>query len=55
MSCLRKLVILVLCFVVIAGAGVLFYLSYTTEFSRVKNEPGILVKPRLIPRAVPVR
>jgi hypothetical protein len=55
MSCLRKLIILLLCFVILAGAGVIYYLSCTTEFSRVKNEQGVLVKPQLIPRAIPVR
>lgn len=51
MYCLGKILLLV----ILAGAALLYYLSCTTEFSRAKSDSGILVQPRLIPRAVPIR
>ncbi len=54
-SCLAQLLLLTLCFIVIAGSGLLWYLSNTAEFSRTENQAGVLVKPRIIPKAIPVR
>jgi hypothetical protein len=55
MSCLAKLLFLVLCLVIFGGAIALWHLSETAEFSRKDNKEAILVKPRQVPRAIPVR
>lgn len=48
-SCLAQLILILLCFAILAGSGWIWYLSQTAEFSRAENQQGILVKPRTPP------
>jgi hypothetical protein len=48
-SCLAQLILILLCFAILAGSGVIWYLSQTAEFSRTDTQPGVLVKPRQVP------
>lgn len=52
-SCLSLLFVLLVLTVVVGTGGLLFYLSYTTEFSRKDKAPQATTAPATPPRAIP--
>lgn len=53
-SCLSLLFILLVLTVVVGTGGLLFYLSYTAEFSRKDKAPQANTAPAAAPRSIPV-
>ncbi|MCF7675728.1 MAG: hypothetical protein K9N23_21355 [Akkermansiaceae bacterium] len=53
-SCLSLLFVLLVLTVVVGTGGLLFYLSYTAEFSRKDKAPQAKTAPATAPRAIPV-
>ena len=56
-SCLGILLIFFTCIAVLGGGALIWYLSYTTEFSRKGAAPAkaSVPIPERVPKAVPVR